>query len=149
MNPRNKIYKNLNILSALFSHLFLFWPSLKTKSVARPRLLYCMICSWWRLISLHIFINVLNSILKIFFLFKYYNLYIVRLLHFTIYYLYILYFLAWIIFHMCKLEYKYRNNFVKQFRWCGLYAGAAYLLNIKLFKAKFIRCGLSTRNYGT
>ena len=30
----------------------------------------------------------------------------------------------------------------KEFRWCGLYAGAAYLLYIKYFKAKFVRCGL-------
>ena len=36
----------------------------------------------------------------------------------------------------------------KEFRCCGLYAGVAYLLYIKFFKAKFLRCGLSTRNYG-
>ena len=50
--------------------VIVFWPALKTKSIARPQLLYCIICRWWRLVSLY-----LNLTLKIYFLFKY-NLYI-------------------------------------------------------------------------
>jgi len=65
----------------------------------------------------------------------------------TFYNILFVYFIYFIFLHALYFICFYLNTNIeiiscKQFRWCGLYADAGYLLYIEYCKAKFLRCGL-------